>query len=493
MASTGGGLAGAPPPPAPSPPHLPPPRPPPPPPPSPAPPPPPAGNPNHNHSHSAISSPLLLHPATTDAADAPLSRWLRRLEAFLSAAGLAASTRLGVAAAASALAVLGLALPAAAVALSPCRGRRIACDEFEVEAFEVCVLLSQAAAAGIALACVSRKMAMYGLRKFLFVDPELGMRIRFQKEYVAKIQDFFRILTLWILPCFVVKVTRELFRFSHIFQESVWRACVVFFASIMSWMYLTTILLSSCMLFNLVCNLQVIHFDDYGKLLEQDADPLVYLKEHLQLRHNLSKISHRFRMFLLLLFLSVTASQFAILFKTTAYIGPINFTNGGDIAVSSVVQVVGLVLCLHAAAKISHRAQNISSIASRWHALATCSTDSNYVTTPNSSGNLAPFPTHLFLRDYSESDLESLETASLHGNSPGTAQLASYMSSYHKRESLVLYLLANPGGITIFGWIVDRTFLNTILMLELTLVLFVLSKTVVIPGKTLMHNYIGFP
>lgn len=138
----------------------------------------------------------------------------------------------------------------------------------------------------------------------------------------------------WILPCLAVKVTREMFRFSHMFHESVWRSCIVLFASIMSWMYLTTIVLSSCMLFNLVCNLQVIHFDDYGKVLEQDADPLVYLKEHLQLRHNLSKISHRFRMFLLLLFFSVTASQFAILYKTTAYNGPINFTNGGDIAVS---------------------------------------------------------------------------------------------------------------------------------------------------------------
>jgi hypothetical protein len=158
-------------------------------------------------------------------------------------------------------------------------------------------------------------------------------------------QDFFRTLTWWILPCFVVKVTREFFRFSHIIQESVWGACVVFFASIMSWMYLTTILLSSCMLFNLVCNLQVIHFDDYGKLLEQDADPLVYLKEHLQLRHNLSKISHRFRMFLLLLFLSVTASQFAILFKTTAYNGPINFTNGGDIAVSITCFCIDIQLC----------------------------------------------------------------------------------------------------------------------------------------------------
>ncbi|PWZ17509.1 hypothetical protein Zm00014a_031074 [Zea mays] len=489
MAPTGDDLAGPP-----APPH--PPRPPPPPPPRA-----PAETPTPTNHAAAISSPLLQpQPAPGAAADAPLSRWLRRLEAFLSAAGLAASTPLGVAAAASALAVVGLALPAAAVALSPCRGGAAACGDFEVEVFEVCVLLSQAAAAAVALACVSRKVAVHGLRRFLFVDPDLGMRIRFQKEYVARIQvkDFFRTLTWWIVPCLAVKVTREVSRFAHILQQGsssawTWRACAVLFASVASWTYLTTIILSSCMLFNLVCSLQVIHFDDYGKLLEQDADPLVYLKEHLQLRHNLSKISHRFRVFLLLLFLSVTAGQFAILFKTTAYSGPINFTNGGDIAVSSVVQVVGLVLCLHAAAKISHRAQNIAALASRWHALATCSTDSTYVTTPNSSGNLAPFPAHLFLRDYSGSDLESLDSASVQGSSHGTAQLASYMSSYHKRESLVLYLLANPGGITIFGWIVDRAFLNTILMLELTLVLFVLSKTVVIPAKTLVHSYIGYP
>jgi hypothetical protein len=89
--------------------------------------------------------------------------------------------------AASALTVVGLALPAAAVTLSPCRARRGGCDDFEVEVFEVCVLLSQAAVAAVALACVFRKM-VYGLRKFLFIDPDLGMRIRFQKEYVAKIK-----------------------------------------------------------------------------------------------------------------------------------------------------------------------------------------------------------------------------------------------------------------------------------------------------------------
>jgi hypothetical protein len=56
----------------------------------------------------------------------------------------------------------------------------------------------------------------------------------------------------------------------------------------------------------------------------------------------------------------------------------------------------------------------------------------------------------------------------------------------------VLYLLTNPGGITLYGWTVDRTFLNTILMLELTLVLFVLSQTIVSPASTLMNSYRSF-
>jgi hypothetical protein len=56
----------------------------------------------------------------------------------------------------------------------------------------------------------------------------------------------------------------------------------------------------------------------------------------------------------------------------------------------------------------------------------------------------------------------------------------------------VLYLLTNPGGITLYGWTVDRTFLNTILMLELTLVLFVLSQTIVSPASTLMNSYMSF-
>lgn len=50
-----------------------------------------------------------------------------------------------------------------------------------------------------------------------------------------------------------------------------------------------------------------------------------------------------------------------------------------------------------------------------------------------------------------------------------------------------MYLQTNPGGITIFGWIVDRSLVNTIFFLELTLVTFVLSKTILWRHK--LHSF----
>nr|GEZ46208.1 neuropeptides B/W receptor type like [Tanacetum cinerariifolium] len=134
------------------------------------------------------------------------------------------------------------------------------------------------------------------------------------------------------------------------------------------------IFLSSCLVFHLVCNLQIIPFDDYGNLLERETDVLVFIEEHAPLRH---LFSHRFRIYLLLVFIVVTSSQFATLFQITEFRDKVTFINGGDFAVSSIAQVVGVILCLNAAAKISHRAQGIAALASRWHALASCGPDNS--------------------------------------------------------------------------------------------------------------------
>lgn len=340
---------------------------------------------------------------------------------------------------------------------------------YHIGRFELCVIVSEAAIAAVSLICVSRNLYKYGIRKFLFVDQYSGEGERFQNDYVRLTKGFFRLLLWWLLPCLMIKTAREINRAICIYHGSAWKSIVVLLASIVSWVYLTIIFLSSCILFNLVFNLQVVHFEDYSRLIEGDSDTIVYLEEHARLRYNLSKISHRFRAFLILLFLFITISQCMILFQTTGYREIVNFTTAGNLAVSSIVQLVGVVLCLHSAAKISHRAQGVSSVVSKWHAWVTCSSNgASQSRITNGSENLE------VCTDYSESDLESLDNCTIQTNSN-----ASSLSSYHKRQALITYLQSNPGGITIFGWVVDRALINTVFFIELSLVLFVLGKTIV--------------
>lgn len=150
----------------------------------------------------------------------------------------------------------------------------------------------------------------------------------------ALLQGFFRLLAVWLLPCFLFKTAREIIRVSYVHQDSWWKSVAVLLAFLVSWMYSNIIFLSGSCLFNLVCNLQVIHFDNYGKLLEMDLEVSAYIEEHIRLTHYLSKISHRFRVYLLLELLVVTASQFVALLDTTGNSRIINLINGGDFVVS---------------------------------------------------------------------------------------------------------------------------------------------------------------
>ncbi|XP_057949527.1 uncharacterized protein LOC131144712 isoform X2 [Malania oleifera] len=412
-----------------------------------------------------------------DKEDTHLDQTLHGLESFLGLLGFNQSSVLSFALSWAAFLLIGVVLPVVALELSHCSG----CEKYQIKDFELDIVLSQACLAVVSLLCLSHSLRKYGIRKFLFVDRSAGEMTQFSDEYVRKISDSIRLLILWILPCFLLKTGREVIRIFYVHHEAQWQSIAILLALVVSWTYVTAISLSASILFHLVCNLQVIHFDDYGKLLERECDVFVYMKEHIRLRHHLSKISHRFRIYLLLEFLVVTASQFVTLFQTTGYRGIITFVNGGDFAVSSIVQVVEIILCLHAATKISHRAQSIASLASRWHALVTCSSiEASQLRVSNSVGNLeaANLLTSLY-KNYSESDLESLDYAAI----PTTTHFTSYISSYHRRQAFVMYLQANPGGITIFGWTVDRALINTIFFIELSLVTFVLGKTIVFTSR----------
>ncbi|KAL8201346.1 hypothetical protein R6Q57_012685 [Mikania cordata] len=392
-----------------------------------------------------------------------LRKSLQRFEFYLILLGFNQSSVLRFAISWVSFLVIGVAIPVVILSLpTNCS----TCYLYQIKGFELVIVVSHACLAAVALLCLSHNLRKYGIRKFLFVDQYSGHVERFSKEYIQKISESIRLFVLWASPCLALKIALELIRIMYMHQESWWKSFSILVALTFSWAYVNFIYLSSCLVFHLVCNLQIIHFDDYGKLLETDTNVLIFMEEHARLRHDLSKISHRFRIYLLLVFAVVTSSQFAMLFQITEFSNKVTFINGSDFAVSSITQVVGSILCLNAAAKISHRAQGIAAIATRWHALASCGPDdmsrmrnSNRLTSDESS----------------ESDLEAMNYIPL----PTNTQLASYFSSYHRRQAFVMYLQNNPGGITLYGWTVDRSLINTIFFIELSLVLFVLGRTTV--------------
>ncbi|KAH9300695.1 hypothetical protein KI387_012278, partial [Taxus chinensis] len=325
---------------------------------------------------------------------------------------------------------LGIAVPAVTLWATVCKD----CRKIEVTKFEVMIQISAAILAAVSMLCMACNLRKYGLRKFLFNEVHSPL-VRFRYDFKSQIRGSFRLLKWIIFPCFVVKLTREVLRIIFLHEESWWKNVVILVAILISWLYLTAVFLSACVLFNLVCNLQIVHVEDFANLLEGTSDVSLFLKEHMYLRFQLYKISHRFRMFLLLAFLVVTGSQFMTLFETTYYSGTITFINAGDFLVSSAVQLVGAVLCLRAAAKTTHRAQRIASIASQWHALATCNESDTSESKDEANGhgpaqNVDPIYS-LLAADY-ESDYDSSEDFAL----PAESHFASNLASCHKRQAL---------------------------------------------------------
>ncbi|GAB2223672.1 hypothetical protein Drorol1_Dr00004410 [Drosera rotundifolia] len=419
------------------------------------------------------------HPSPPPHSDSPeLAASLHRLESFLGLFGFCQYTPLSTALSWLAFLSVGVLVPFLIIELYYCsHDTASSCDKYQVKGFEVEILVSEALLGAVSLGCVSHNLRKYGVRRFLFVDRFHGGVVQFRDEYVKIIDNFFWLLATWVLPCFILKAAREVVRVIYVHNNPWWETVLTFFAILVSWSYSSIIYLSGSILFSLLCNLQVIHFENYGKLLERDLDVSVYIEEHMRLTHYLSKISHRFRIFLILEFLIVTASQIVALLETTGNHSIINFINGADFAVSSIVQVVGLVICLQAATKITTRAQGLASVASRWHALVTCSSnDTSQLGTLDNVGNseVADGAVPITV-NYLDSDQES---GDYDVPGPTTIQLASYMSSYHKRQAFVMYVQSNLGGVTIFGWVIDRALLNTVFFVEMSLASFVLGKTI---------------
>jgi hypothetical protein len=242
---------------------------------------------------------------------------------------------------------------------------------------------------------------------------------------------------------------------------------------VFSWLYRTMVIFLVCVLFRLICHLQILRLKDFARVFEEDADVGLVLSEHLRIKKHLRIISHRYRAFILWVLFLVTTSQFASLLSTMKSSAKVNVYTAGELALCSMTLVTGLFLLLRSATKITHKAQGVTSLAAKWHVCATLdSFDTTEGETPTAPGN------QQWVFPVGSSDDEANDEEDELDNTKWIPAYASTTISFQKRQALVLYFENNRAGITLYGFTLDRSTLHTIFGIEMSLVLWLLGKTV---------------
>ncbi|KAK1683472.1 hypothetical protein QYE76_044320 [Lolium multiflorum] len=352
-------------------------------------------------------------------------------------------------------------------------------------AYDTQVQASLTLSAALAYLTLTSLIRRRGLRRLLYLD-----RLRHDSQdvragYIVQLAGSFRVLACFVLPCFLADAAYKVFWYcaNRPFPSSApwWWLAAACALEVASWMYRTAMFFMVCVLFRIICYLQILRMTGFARDFGQCADVAEVLRQHRRIRDQLRRISHRYRRFILYCLLLVTASQFAALLGATRPHAQVNIATAGELALCSLSLVAGLLICLHSAAKITHKTQAITSIAAAWHADATINTQDCDQENPRPPGKAylqqqqAPLCTSS--GDESDDDETSPSEDSLDTSSKFTSFQATHIS-YQKRQALVTYLENNRAGITVFGFVVDRTWLHALFMIEFSLVMWLLGKTI---------------
>ncbi|CAN6270012.1 unnamed protein product [Urochloa humidicola] len=377
-------------------------------------------------------------------------------------------------------------------------------------AYDTQVQASLTLSAALAYATLYSLVRRRGLRRLLYLD-----RLRHDSQdvragYIVELAGSFRLLGCFVLPCFLADAAYKVTWYfaARPFADAPWApwwvpaaCCAVEMAS---WMYRTALFFMACVLFRTICFLQILRMTGFARDVGQCADVAAVLRQHRRIRVQLRQISHRYRRFILYGLIIVTVSQFTALLAATRPHAQVNLATAGELALCSVSLVTGLLICLHSAAKITHKTQSITSVAAAWHADATINSldrDQENPRTPSRAYLLqhqapaSPFsPGKAYLQQQqhapaspcfsaasASSGEESDDDESRSEDSVDTSRFASCHVtniSFQKRQALVTYLENNRAGITVFGFVVDRTWLHALFMIEFSLVMWLLGKTI---------------
>ncbi|ESQ30414.1 hypothetical protein EUTSA_v10011484mg [Eutrema salsugineum] len=361
------------------------------------------------------------------------------------------------------------------------------CDSYHSRPYDSVVQLSLSSVAAVSFLCLTRFVSKYGLRRFLFFDKLWDESETVRRNYTNQLNTSLHIVSYFVIPCFLAMSAYKIWWYASggsqipflgnvILSDTV--ACVM---ELCSWLYRTTVIFLVCVLFRLICHLQILRLQDFAKLFQIDSDVGSILSEHLRIRRHLRIISHRYRSFILCLLVLVTGSQFSSLLITTKAYAEVNIYRAGELALCSMTLVTALLILLRSASKITHKAQAVTCLAAKWHVCATLESfdetadgETPTLVARNNNNNKG----HDVIT-VAESDSEEYgdEEDDLDNNNIIPAYAFSTMS-FQKRQALVSYFENNRAGITVYGFTLDRGTLHTIFGLELSLVLWLLGKTI---------------
>ncbi|KAK2987033.1 hypothetical protein RJ640_004759 [Escallonia rubra] len=357
------------------------------------------------------------------------------------------------------------------------------CDNKLSRPYDAVVQLSLSSVATLSFVCLSRFVSKYGLRRFLFFDKLCDESETVRRGYTEQLNRSLKILFIFVLPCFAAESAYKIWWYTSgstsipflgnaVVSDTV--ACIL---ELCSWLYRTVVFFLVCVLFRLICCLQILRLQDFAQVFQVDSDVESVLREHLRIRRHLRIISHRYRAFILWALIIITVSQFTSLLMTTRSNADISILKAGELALCSVSLLAGLLILLRSATRITHKAQAVTCLAAKWHVCATIdSFDSAEAETPitrAASNQVFPVNSDGFSDNEDVGDEEDeLDNTKL------VPSYAYSTISFQKRQALVTYFENNRAGITVYGFMLDRTSLHTIFGIELSLVLWLLGKTI---------------
>ncbi|CAN1236295.1 hypothetical protein LINGRAPRIM_LOCUS1669 [Linum grandiflorum] len=330
----------------------------------------------------------------------------------------------------------------------------------------------------------------YGLRQLLFLDGLHRDSDEVRSGYSKELDKAFRYLAAILLPSFFLELAHKLVFFSTVqatvpfsSRSAVLHSVntIMFFMVMGSWVYRAGVFLLVCVLFRLTCELQILRLQGLHRMFqgfEPDSCEVIF-EEHVRIKKQLCFTSHRYRFFIIACLVAVTVNQLGALLLILAYDSHKSFFNSGDIVqICSAVQLSGLFMCLMGAARITHRAQAIVSIATRWHMIVTATAAAATVT--EHKGRKTQAATATTAVDEVAGDADNSSSSQIIISISADDRRALSSSSFQTRQALVAYLQHNNGGITLFGFALDRGLLHTLFVFEFSLVLWILSKVVVL-------------